>query len=459
MPNLDESLWTILIVSERDAKPIRVKALEAAPAPGDVWHCLVDAMQEPLDREPRRPARIAVCQPTLLKSWKLKPKQLHIQCVVVDSLDLIDLAREQLSAQQVKSAAPHAEAAEPENPLDLPQEINEIWQADVRQMPAWITGEGQPYRAWMAIVLDRTNDLVLSHRLTPERLEADSLWEAVREGLFRPAAGEPHRPQAIEVGSDEAAAALRHRFEHANIEVDVLERLDALELVLDDMAQSLGGPGTLPSLIQVPGMQPSQVGSFYAAAAEFYRQRPWQQVPGDSVIRIECGKFRSGPFYAVVMGQSGIQQGLAIYEDLAALQAMIAGEGSEAEHARGMSVLSLMYGEAFEMPARDLDAAEQFGWPVAGPEAYPLILRVNPGLATRPPLGWELELMEASLHDPRIPAGRTRDHHNGANGSRRSRRAVGARWLRPREIACDREEGKTRERLTKIVQIPFPDSD
>jgi hypothetical protein len=44
-----------------------------------------------------------------------------------------------------------------------------------------------------------------------------------------------------------------------------------------------------------------------------------------------------------------------------------------------------------------LDAAEREGWPVAGPEAYPLVLRINPGMAVRPPLAWELELLEGCL--------------------------------------------------------------
>ena len=34
---------------------------------------------------------------------------------------------------------------------------------------------------------------------------------------------------------------------------------------------------------------------------------------------------------------------------------------------------------------------------MAGPEAYPLVIRVNPGLAMRPPLVWELELLEGCL--------------------------------------------------------------
>ncbi len=64
---------------------------------------------------------------------------------------------------------------------------------------------------------------------------------------------------------------------------------------------------------------------------------------------------------------------------------------------RRNSGMSLMYSEAFEISLRDLDAAERQGWPVAGPEAYPLVLRINPGMAVRPPLAWELELLEGCL--------------------------------------------------------------
>jgi hypothetical protein len=43
------------------------------------------------------------------------------------------------------------------------------------------------------------------------------------------------------------------------------------------------------------------------------------------------------------------------------------------------------------------NAAEKHGWTVAGPEAYPMVIRINPGLAMRPPLVWELELLEGCL--------------------------------------------------------------
>ena len=45
----------------------------------------------------------------------------------------------------------------------------------------------------------------------------------------------------------------------------------------------------------------------------------------------------------------------------------------------------------------DLDAAKRHGWQVTRPDAYPEIFRKERGLSLRPPLAWELELMEACL--------------------------------------------------------------
>jgi len=248
----------------------------------------------------------------------------------------------------------------------------------------------------MTLVVNRMYDLILATQVTPERPSGDSLRKTVFQAIRCPAIGEPHRPGVIEVGSEDEREALRPYFDQAGIECVVRGQLECVDAAMDSMVEHLAGQGGPPSILGAPGMTPVQVGSFYTAAAEFYRRRPWQRVPGDSILKIECDKFQGGPWYAVVMGQSGVQQGLAVYEDLASLRRMIAGDGSE-EDARSMSALSLMFSEAFEISTRYLDAAEKHGWPVASPEAYPLVVRINPGSAMRAPLAWELEVLELCL--------------------------------------------------------------
>ncbi len=343
--------WIVMIVSRASEEVLGLTAFDSPPRPGDVWEYLTDVMRRPRDAEPHRPAKIEVRQKAFQTAWKAKLKQVGVECVLSDQLDSFDLVRDRLPPVNAEAGAEETGAAiNPEDLLSLPVEPGEVWQADVRPMPAWITDKGEPYRPWMAAVVNRTDDMVLAHLLAPERPPAEWLWEAVLQAMRHPAIGEPHRPGAIEVGSRDHREALLPKLDRAGVECVALERLEALDSALESMSQYLAGQGGPPSLLDGPGMEPAQVGSFYAAAAEFYRCKPWQQVPGDTAIRVECDKFQSGPWYAVVMGQSGVQQGLAIYEDLSALQAMMTGGGSEEENARSMSALSMMFSEAFEIP-------------------------------------------------------------------------------------------------------------
>jgi hypothetical protein len=58
----------------------------------------------------------------------------------------------------------------------------------------------------------------------------------------------------------------------------------------------------------------------------------------------------------------------------------------------------------------DLEAAQEHGWPVARPDAYPSVFHKERGLALRPPLAWELELVEACLRAvPEFVARRPQD--------------------------------------------------
>ena len=81
-----------------------------------------------------------------------------------------------------------------------------------------------------------------------------------------------------------------------------------------------------PGLLDMPRVTPEIVGRFFKAAAAFYRKAPWRLLGDENAIKVECDKFQSGPWYAVVMGQSGITLGLVLYEDLDVLKAIWAKE-------------------------------------------------------------------------------------------------------------------------------------
>jgi hypothetical protein len=137
---------------------------------------------------------------------------------------------------------------------------------------------------------------------------------------------------------------------------------------------------------------------FYRAAAEFYRQAPWRKLGFEQAIRVECpGLKKGGPWYAVVMGQSGMTYGVALYDDIKFLRRIWSSDTSDEENALETVALTVTFDDESEVPDADLREVETHGFEVAGRRAYPVIFRKEKGMSTRPPLPWEIDLMEVCL--------------------------------------------------------------
>jgi tetratricopeptide (TPR) repeat protein len=278
----------------------------------------------------------------------------------------------------------------------VPQE-EDVWQVGFQQLPRDINVAGERVRPWLVLVASQTTGLLLGNDIVEEAPPPELLWDVLAKAVQRPAAGEPHRPTELQVRAGEVWEALRPHLQEAGIDLVVAEELDPLDALFRDLGRSLAGEPQ-PGLLDVPGVTPEMVGSFYEAAAEFYREAPWRRVGYESAIKVECPKFQSGPWYAVVMGQSGLTFGLALYEDLKLLQKMWAGRVSDEENARRTVATTVTFNEQEHIPTTDLEAVRRYGWKVARPDAYPSVFHKDRGMSMRPPLAWELKLMEACLH-------------------------------------------------------------
>jgi hypothetical protein len=278
---------------------------------------------------------------------------------------------------------------------NLPQEYD-VWQADFRQMPNWIRIAGKPVRPWVVLVTSRSNDLVLAHEMAEETPPAALLWDVLVQAMQNPAAGTPHRPTELQVRADERWEALRPHLEEIGMGLAVAGELDQKEVVFNGMCEQVCGKPR-PGLLDMPGVTPQQAGSFYQAAAFFFRQAPWKKAGYEAAIQVECDRFESGPWYAVLMGQSGMTLGLALYEDLGTLRRMWAGERADEDNARQSVATTVTFEEEWDVPVADLEAAKRYGWEVARPDAYPEVFHKERGLSMRRPLAWELELMEGCL--------------------------------------------------------------
>jgi hypothetical protein len=263
-------------------------------------------------------------------------------------------------------------------------------------MPHRIKIGGEPVRPWVVLITSRSDDLVLAHQITEEPPSSDLLWDQLARAMQRPATGDPHRPTELQVRSDQRWDELKPHLEAIGITVVPTDVLDQWDFVFGDMARHIAGDAP-PGLLEMPGVKPEHVAGFYRAAAGFFRRAPWRKLGYETAILVECERFESGPWFAVVMGQSGLTFGIALYEDLRTLKKLWAGALSDEENARETVALTVTFGDESEVPVADLDAIGEYDFEVAGPEAYPLIFRKERGLTLRPPLVWELELMEGCL--------------------------------------------------------------
>lgn len=267
----------------------------------------------------------------------------------------------------------------------------------------------KPLRPWIVLVTSRSNDLVLTHEMTEETPSAAQLWDVLVQAMQHPAAGTSHRPTELQVRPDESWEALRPHLHEIGAGLAVGEELDQMEVVFQGMCEHVCGKPK-PGLLDMPGVTPAQVGSFYEAAAFFFHKAPWKKVGYEAAIKVECDKFQSGPWYAVLMGQSGLTMGLALYEDLKALRQIWASERDDDDNARQGVATTVTFGEEWDIPVTDLEAAKTHGWPVARADAYPEVFHKERGLSSRPPLAWELELMEGCLRAvPEFVARRKQD--------------------------------------------------
>jgi hypothetical protein len=277
---------------------------------------------------------------------------------------------------------------------DLPQRFD-IWELEARQLPNSVRVGEQEIQPWMTAVVSRTDGDVLAFEIAPDSPGPDALWDTLAKAMQAPETGEPHRPTQVLVRQEAWRDALGPRLQPLGIECATDADLGEADAVFEGLAARL--PGTSqPGLLDVPGVTPEAVASFFDAAARFYEKAPWARV-GERPVEVQCPKFESGPWYAILMGQGGMARGLVLYDSLETLQRIQQGDLPEEENARLSSCLAVVFGDAEDLTAADLEAVQRHGWEVAGPEAYPSVYRMEPGLAMRPPLAWELTLLEGCL--------------------------------------------------------------
>ncbi|MGQ9591595.1 MAG: DUF6930 domain-containing protein [Planctomycetota bacterium] len=267
-----------------------------------------------------------------------------------------------------------------ESLASLPLAGGEVWEVGLRRFPGWVAETDPPTRPWMGLVVSASRGLVLSHSVSMDRPAPDWAWHAAARSMLAPMAGPALRPSEVRVRSPEELASISPRLDELGIRATLAAELGEFESVFDSLTREFESDFDAMALVRIPGIGMESVAFFFAAADAYFGRAPWKRVEGDAILRVECEGFPRTPWFAIVMGQGGVARGLALYEDLEGLRSLFRSESRSAEKtAMSLAALSLVYGAEHETPIPDVDAAEENGWPIAGPEAYPSAIRIEGG--------------------------------------------------------------------------------
>lgn len=301
----------------------------------------------------------------------------------------------------------------------------DVWQVGGGPLPGLVDHEGRLVQPWLILVADPDPDHgpIAAQAISMDPPTAEGVWDALARAMSDPLKGEPRRPTRVQVRPGPIGDELRTHLAEIGVDCVEADELDLADFLLDDLSKHLASQAE-PGLLDAPGVTPERAAAFHRAAAEFYRRAPWQSLGFEQAIRIDSDRHEGGPWYAVVMGRSGLAVGLTLYEDLDLLQQTYRGELTDEENALRAVALTVTFEPERDVPTADLLAIREHGWEVAGPEAYPSAFKKEEDMNTRPPLPWELDLLEECLRA--IPAF-VAEHPPDAASTRRKKAPRGSK--------------------------------
>ncbi|MBI2824015.1 MAG: hypothetical protein HYX69_04900 [Planctomycetia bacterium] len=207
------------------------------------------------------------------------------------------------------------------------------------------------------------------------------------------------RPQRVEVRDPELAEYLRRYLPETGIEVQLRDRLPALDRAAKELAEMADahaqGP---PSLLGGRDVTIERIRAFADAAADFYRAAPWQYLSDSDLIEVESPKPPRLMGCFVVLGAGRSIYGLGLYPDRLSYERFLrAGQDADYDQAITSGVSQVTFDHLEEIPASDAALWLQHRLPVAADHAYPTAVKYGRNGQVSPPTEAELTFLEAIL--------------------------------------------------------------
>lgn len=372
------SSWGMLVASMEDGQPVRVCTFPGEPNTDMVLAELFEGMCSPNVGDPRRPACLHLLEEEWLSKLTRGLKGLDIDVQLSDR------------AQEFRESLERGNQPLPDTPVTEVEQIpSMVWELDWSPFEIWAPDEnGAPSQPWTVTIVDvETNDVVASTVTRHEPTETE-ITETLRAGVVRPMHSEPARPGLIRVRTTDNKLTVADWVKAADIDIEVGD-LPGYDRVYSEISSRMMGDRP-KGLTEIEGMSLELIGELYDAAVAFYRSGPWTKIRPDDFVALSCSALTPKTWYAAVMGQLGMGLGLMLFDSSRTLRTLMNASptGDPEKAAEMMRGLSFSLEEKFAVSPADVAAAEQFGWPVAAPEAWPAVAYIG-GRDTIRPLSYD----------------------------------------------------------------------
>ena len=268
------------------------------------------------------------------------------------------------------------------------------WVGGLVSMPAYVTGEGEPYRP--EVLLWMSGDgLVLGTTTAKPGEGVGVAAEHLRSTIERPMIGRSHAPTRVRVASPTLADVLRAAHPAIEIACAPTPEIDA---VFAAMRGKMDADADTEQTYLSNDIGANAVASFFRAAAGLFRAKPWEIVPSDQdVFSVTIEKLDLRDAALSVIGQMGQSLGLILFSGVDDFEAYLdATEAMErGEEPQMAPHFALNFDRGAELSTALRKEIADHHWEVAAPDAYPWLVAVDEDLVARPPTAKELSIAEA----------------------------------------------------------------
>ena len=287
------------------------------------------------------------------------------------------------------------------SPADLPQ-TSDLWFIATALLRLWITPpNAASYRPYMILVISRDTGAILANELTESEPAFDDLRQALLSAMQQPPRGvaKPSQPKGIVLSSEAHGKSFIQFVTESNLKIEIFQSEMPVELsgIIREFEAHMSGGPELPGLLAGKGITPELLRGLYEAAAGFFRAAPWVPLTNLHVLALRHSA-DAPPRFVVVMGNGGLEYGLAVYRHWADVERIFAGDEPHRQlmPADGAHVLSF---EPIEhVPFDDWEAIQRHAFEIAADDAYPVALVVNNQGDVRRPARADLLWYEAAMH-------------------------------------------------------------